>query len=241
MIQPLAAAAIREHAEAEYPREACGLLIVVKGKQRYVPCRNIAATPIENFILHPEDLANAEDVGEVVGVVHSHPDMPATMSQADLVVCEQGELPWYIVSVGRNGCEGEICRYTPTGYAAPLIGRQFSHGVLDCYTLVRDYYAENLGIKLLDFERRDNWWHNGEDLYMRQFADAGFVVVNDGLQLHDGIIMQVRSPVANHAGVYIGDGQMIHHMYGRLSTRDVYNGYFQEVTRAVVRHKDMLK
>lgn len=49
--------------------------------------------------------------------------------------------------------------------------------------------------------------------------------------------MQVRSKngVPNHAAVYLGDGLMLHHMYGRLSSRDVYGGYWREVTRLVVR------
>ncbi|MEG1734013.1 MAG: phage tail protein, partial [Comamonas sp.] len=57
--------------------------------------------------------------------------------------------------------------------------------------------------------------------------------------------------VANHAGIYLGSGTlaeapglhpvpnaMLQHLYGRLSERVVYGGYWQECTRAVVRHKD---
>ncbi len=40
----------------------------------------------------------------------------------------------------------------------------------------------------------------------------------------------------NHAGVYIGDGLMIHHMYGQLSHRVPYSGYWQERTIITLRH-----
>ena len=32
---------------------------------------------------------------------------------------------------------------------------------------------------------------------------------------------------------------MLHHLYGRLSERVVYGGYWQDVTCAIVRHKDL--
>lgn len=231
---------IREHAAREYPREACGLIAVVRGKERYLPCRNIAESNHENFVLHHEDYAKAEDLGEILALVHSHPDAGNQPSQADRVQCAASGLPWYIVSVNAQGETSDIARYEPEDYEAPLVGRQFAHGVLDCYTLIQDYYKRELNIVLPDFERADDWWNKGDDLYMQHFADAGFAPIKGTIRKHDVIIMQVRAPVPNHAGVFIGDpDRMLHHMHGRLSTRDVYGGWFQEVTRIVVRHRGL--
>ena len=92
-------AEFRAHAVREFPRECCGLFIVVGGKERYVPCRNIATTPQEHFILSPEDYAEAEDLGAVIAVGHSHPNERARPSPADKVMCETSGLPWFIVHV----------------------------------------------------------------------------------------------------------------------------------------------
>ncbi|CAG9184310.1 C40 family peptidase [Cupriavidus respiraculi] len=226
--------AVRAHAAAEYPRECCGLVVVARGRERYVACRN-AAQGGEHFILPAEDYAAAEDLGDVVAVVHSHPDAPAAPSEADLVACEASGLPWHILSWPAD----DLRTIAPQGYEAPLVGRQFAHGVLDCYTLVRDWYRRELGIELRDFPRRDDWWAQGGDLYMQHYAEAGFAVVSQDApdQQGDVILMQLRAPVPNHAGIYLGDGLMLHHLHGRLSSRDVYGGYWQEITRCVLRYQ----
>lgn len=243
---PETTAAIHAHAIAQFPKECCGLVVETLDGERYFPCRNLALTPSEHFVLSPVDFATAEEAGEITCVVHSHPNIPARPSQGDLVACERGSVPWMIVAVWKqpeDTAPHVVAEYTfrPSGYEAPLIGRQFFFGILDCYTLIRDWYKRERGIDLPEFERRDEFWKdkgNMVDLY-GQYKTAGFDDVTDGqLRVGDVPLMQVRAPFANHAGVYIGDGQIIHHLYGRLSSREVYTrSYYQEITRRVVRYQ----
>lgn len=251
MLHKKTMAAIQAHALAEYPRECCGLIVAVGRREEYRPCTNLEASTGQ-FRLGAQDWAEAEDAGRVLAVVHSHPDAPAAPSEADMAACEASGVPWVIVSV-REGAVAEVHQFAPSGWRAPLLGRQFFHGILDCYTLIRDWYSREAGIELPDFERADDWWNNGQDLYMQQFGLAGFARIPEGAALQPGdvVLMAVRSPVANHAGVYLGmrglaetpdlhpvPNAMLHHLYGRLSERVVYGGYWQEITRAVIRHKD---
>jgi len=228
-------AEIREHAAREYPRESCGLVVVRRGKPAYRPCRNIAERN-EHFVMHPEDQAAAEDFGAPLVVVHSHPDLPPLPSDADRLGCERTGLPWLIV----NWPTGAVQTFEPSGWQAPLIGRQFAHGVLDCYTLVRDYYARELRIELPDFQRADEWWLKGQNLYLENFERAGFVRVDGPAQPHDGLLMQVASAVPNHAAVLLPGGLILHHQMGRLSSRDVYGGWYRKCTVAVVRHRELM-
>jgi proteasome lid subunit RPN8/RPN11 len=218
------------HAMREMPRESCGLVIVRRGREVYRPCRNLAQGD-DQFIVDPDDYAAADAEGEVVAVVHSHPYTPPEPSQADLVACERSGLEWHIVNVPT----GRWHSFRPSGYVAPLVGRVFSHGVLDCYALVRDWYALERGVSLPDFDRRDQWWHRGQNLYLDNFRAAGFEPCED-LHVGAGLLMQIGSPVPNHAAVYLGDDTILHHVQGRLSSRDVWGGYWRKCTTHILRY-----
>ncbi|WP_255364477.1 C40 family peptidase [Luteibacter sp. UNC138MFCol5.1] len=128
----------------------------------------------------------------------------------------------------------------PTGYEAPLVGRTWAHGVLDCWALCRDWYARERGVLLPDPPRADGWWDDGaSDLYGDDaMREAGFRRIDlRDITEGDLILMQIRSKnlVPNHAAIYLGDSLILHHLDGRLSSRDVYGGYWQEVTRSVWR------
>lgn len=243
-------AAMYVHARERAPEECCGLLVRVGRKLVYLPLTNTAAKPEQEFRICAEDWADTEDQGTIVAVVHSHPGQPARLSAADRAAMEVTALPWVIIEV-REGEPVTHLVHEPTGYQAPLVGRPFHHGVLDCYTLVRDYYQRELGIVLPDYEREDGWWDKGQDLYADNFEAAGFYPVDpDDLRQGDLIVMQVRAEKANHAGVYLADGCLktepdhhpvpggiLHHLYGRDSKRDVFGGYWREAARFYMRHR----
>ncbi|MEX0445336.1 C40 family peptidase [Xenorhabdus sp. SGI246] len=224
--------AIMAHAQAAYPNEGCGLVIQQGRRQRYVPCRNTASSPTVQFLIHPADYAAAEDQGAIVAIVHSHPDATTQPSQLDIAQCDLSQLPWVIVSWP----EGDSRTLMPLAGIKPLIGRPFVHGIWDCYAIVRDWYQLERMLELPDFERTDGWWDRGENLYMKQYAEAGFIACRGELQTGDVIIMQVQASEPNHAGIYLGDGLMLHHLYGQLSKREPYHGYWQERTIITLRH-----
>ena len=222
-----------EQAKAECPREACGLVIIKNGKQVYCPAKNLAKGS-DNFILDPIDYDKADTAGEIVAVIHSHPNMSAKPSQADLVACEASGLPWFIC-----GIPSEQWEYIePSGYIAPLVGRQWSHGVLDCYAIIRDWYAQEKNISLLDFERSDEWWKMGGNLYLDNFEKAGFKRITlEDLSCGDVILMTVNSTVPNHGAIYLGDNMILHHVHGRLSTRDIFGGYWLKNAMVYLRYE----
>lgn len=224
---------ILAYAQACDPKEMCGLIHVVKGRKRFYACNNIAATPHEHFILDPADYAAAEDLGEIVAVVHSHPTTRPVPSAADQLSCNATGLPWIIVNPKTEewgGCE-------PTHFELPYVGREFVFGVVDCYSLVKDWYARECNLHLAEFERRDLFWERGENLYVNNYESQGFYRIPfEDLKRGDAVLMQLSSDLPNHAAIYLGDQQVLHHIQGRLSSRDVYGGYYVKSTALTLRH-----
>lgn len=237
--------AINDHAAICYPRESCGVIV---GK-KYIACQNIASDDAQ-FEICPRDIVKASKLGKIKAYVHSHPDGSVLPSMPDRVQMNLHGLPWVIT----NG--SEVAIHKPDGYQAPLVGREYHHGLMDCYSLVKDYYQRELGITLNDYERTDEWWTDAKSkpLYVDNFKKEGFVEV-DTIQKHDIILARLgRTAHVNHALVFIGDGQLksehiedvigdclvLHHPYGRDSIREIFGEQWQRRAAIIIRHESLL-
>lgn len=257
--------AIKAHAEREYPKECCGLIVLVKAKETYIPCSNVAKEPENDFSISPQDYANAEDLGDIVGVVHSHPDASNRASPKDLAVMNSLHslditydpkavpVPWHIISWP----EGEI-NTVVANPSVPLLGRPFVHNYWDCWQVCSDYYEREHGIKFERWQREDGWWEvkDGPSLYEDYFEGAGFIQVDDPA-VGDMIVMQIgRTFHPNHASIYLGSMPslpyeelsvagsgpfILHHLYGKPSEVVVYGGQWEQRTRMILRHKKLFK
>lgn len=226
------------HARAVYPEESCGL--IVKGS--YIRCENIALDP-KNHIDDPncgcrlcafeiDPKVYVEHADHIDVVVHSHPNGPFYPSKADM----EGQLatgkPWAIIPLDEDRVAEKPVIWG--GEIPPILGREFMHGVTDCYAIIKDCYAlgkDKLAeqgildwphdpIELPEFPRQDAWWEGEDDLYDQNFGKAGFVEVKDAPQPGDVFLMKIRSSKNNHAGLLIGDGLIVHHLPSRMSRRE---------------------
>ena len=77
--------ALVEHAEAESPNECCGLLALRDGiAERYVPARNVAASPYRFELDVDPEAWFLEDEGFELAVFHSHLSSPPRPSRTDV-------------------------------------------------------------------------------------------------------------------------------------------------------------
>ena len=220
---------ILNHAKKCGENECCGFVI---DNKTYMPCKNISPIPTETFEISPDDWIQAETIGEITAIVHSHPNGLPILSEADQIYQQQTAVDWWLV------CDNQIHKFR---YIKPLLGRKFEHGKTDCLSIVRDAYML-AGIDLPNYERADDWWHNGQNLYLDLLPKNGFERVNaEDIQEGDIILVCLGSETPNHAAVYIGNQQILHHCPERLSKRDTYGGFWRNYTHSIWRHNQWQK
>jgi proteasome lid subunit RPN8/RPN11 len=77
--------AFEEHAHAELPNEACGLVVLRDGvADRYIPGRNAAASPYRFELDVDPETWFLEDEGYELAVFHSHVSSPPRPSRTDV-------------------------------------------------------------------------------------------------------------------------------------------------------------
>ncbi len=208
---------IKKHFDKEYPREGCGLIIVVKGKKRWVPIKNIAKHN-DDFLMDSEEYLKYFLSSDIIGIVHNHIHESSEPGETDLEACNTMGIPYYIFSYP----EMDLTIVKPKNNTIDLYGREYKFGVKDCFEAMRDYLATQ-EIKIpprAAFE--DSWYDKGLDYFTDKMAKYwnGQPVDLDKLKPNDVLIFRVQEEVNNHCGVFLGNDIFYHHAVNRLSCRE---------------------
>ena len=227
-----------KYAKEQAPAEACGLFAIIKGKETFWPCKNLAEGKFEFFILDPDDWADCEDTGEIIGVIHSHPVGAATPSDTDRAACEHLGYPYYIYSIQHDHWES----FEPSGWKAPsLIGRRFIWGKYDCWSIISDWYYETKNIKLKEWQRPKRI----KDFLQNLLFEKGLPITgfkkqetNDDIQIGDVLLFQSITGNLDHVALYLGDNMILNHNIKSLSCRQLFDLTCQQSLRGVYRYAD---
>ncbi len=225
-----------EHAKKDAPNEACGLVGIYKGKEKYYPCKNLADDLGEQFIICPDAWADAEDEAEIVAVFHSHSNVPPTASQADLASCEYLDLPFYIVTPETE----QWNYYEPSGYKKGLIGREWKWNIQDCWSLIEDWFQEKQNVKIQHWPRpKSPKEFSNNPLFEYALPKLGFVELENTIDLEKGDVLLMdttNTGKLDHVALYIGDQTILHHCVKRLSCRETFDQKYIEWTKKKYRY-----
>ena len=223
---------ILDYAKKQEPREMCGFVVLEGGEKVFYPCPNIADDPENYFEIEHEEWIMTSEIGEIIAVVHSHPNGLPYLSTADRMCQIRCATAFWLVA------DNEILQFRPV---PALLGRNFINYHQDCSQLVLDAYM----LAGLDFGKPKppagydfEWFESGQSLIEENLVRLGFEkLTEEPAQLGDVVLLKICSPVPNHAGIYLGDQTMLHHSVGRLSARVPYDGAWLRSTHSIWRHK----
>ena len=223
---------IQKHFEAEYPREACGIIGVVKGKKKYYPCENVAEDD-NDFIMSSTDYMKHKRCMDIIGIVHNHPNADNTPSEGDIDNCNALGIPYYIFSYP----DMELNILEPKVNVNPLLGREYKFATADCFEASRDWLAaEGIHIPPRDpFE--DDWWLKDLNYFTEENIKNWGLVKVDNPQKNDVLIFQIEADVPNHCGVYLGNDVFFHHAVNRLSCRESLYPFWRKHIVGIYRYE----
>jgi cell wall-associated NlpC family hydrolase len=238
---------IRTHALKEYDwdgRECCGY--IYKSGRIKTEINKAAENdldPTTNFVLSPDRTPTWD---KILAVYHSHTNGNNKFTPADARACKTLNIPLILYDVIGN----QFKYLDPTG-GAPYLGREFCYGLYDCYSLVRDYYANEFDIILDDFERFEvmkdgilDWNLEGWDRFVANYPNQGFIDVDRYGELKHGdiLLMQIGgAKSANHVALVTDpiEGIFIHQLYNQPSCQAVYGSPWDTYTIKVLRHQKL--
>jgi proteasome lid subunit RPN8/RPN11 len=220
---------------SKWPEEAVGYL----KDSEFFPLENIAEDKKHQFEVDPSFLINEPDC-----LLHSHTTGfeiqthdPRSPSFTDLKSQIATAIEWGICVTDGQVCEDPLYWGNPNN-RPPLLDREFIFNIQDCLCLCQDWFYNEHGIVLPTEPRDADWNECGHDYMETLYPKWGFEqIALSELSIGSILFYQVRSPVVNHLGIYLGNNEVLSHWFGRVSCVESF-GKWANYIKFAARYKD---
>lgn len=223
---------IRAHAVEEKPRECCGLIISTDEGLSTYKTKNSSLLP-NFFKVDPHDYLSATRLGKIVAVYHSHTDDNETFSEFDKFNSVSHGLTYILYSLKNNA----LTQFSPE-YSRfnAYVGRKFKIGKTDCFSLVKDFYWNELGVGLKEYHRDKDWRSYLAELFDKAYKDDGFSEV-DEYKKYDCILFASRkNKPSSHIAIYLGDELILHQPFRNYSRIETLTSRHEQFFTKIIRH-----
>lgn len=214
-----------KHAQSVVPEESCGFIV----DDKYMPMENEAEDRVHHFQINPKSYIKL--YGKIQAVVHSHVDY-AHASKRDQEQQIATGVPWGIIALKESGAVTHRIFWGDQLEPQDLIGRPFFYGVYDCYALCRDYLRTR-GKTMPPYPRENLWWKKDGTKGMLidgfESLDTLIEVKESEIKKGDLVFLMIGANVVNHSGIYMGDGNILHHFVRRLSNIEPLHKWKQNI------------
>lgn len=220
LIPPSTLDQIRDRAVVSPDVEICGLLLRTPNGITQYPCQNRHNQPDKGFEISADEYAIADQMGEVIGVYHSHIANDRHFSVEDIKAADSENQLWVLYHVPTNRLE----QYHPQ-HPPPYLGREFRYAYQNCYTLMRDFYYQEFEIELPRHYLSSGRSFLTEDVgFLANLPINGFDRVVGTPRRGDIILTYNGCPYPNHVIVALCDRNGMHHQAGAMSATVRFDG-----------------
>ena len=230
---------IKSHAFREKPNECCGLIVDNDNAPTAFPCRNSSEKPTIHFSINPSDYLRASRNGKIVATYHSHNSENEEFSVNDMNNSRIHQINYILYNTPKDTFSFFDYKKNKTF----LYNRLFEIGKSDCYSIVKEYYAD-LGIELEGENTLGNDWYKKDPHLIGRLFDLN--KKNIGIELdpssqlkkHDVLVFEfIKGAGPNHVSVYLGNGTMIHHPRNKYPCIEDLSSIYKKRMYKIYRHK----
>ncbi len=118
------------------------------------------------------------------------------------------------------------------------IGRPFILGIEDCFTLVRDYYKNELDIEIFNYNRNEEILKEDDNLIERNIEKENFKKVSFA-EKHDILVFKYQGRFPHHMGIYIENDLFLQSWRGRMSNVELLTREYRNRISFIMRHKNL--
>lgn len=226
---------IKNHALENVSEECCGLLIRTD-RIRPFKSVNVHHDKENHYQISARSYIEASKLGKIIGDYHSHPHSESDGFSFLDKINAQGH---NIIKVVYLCNKDKFFIYDPSKFKKYL-DREFKIGVNDCFSLVLDYYSQELGIQIKDpFAGRldDDFFEKKSKEIATKYSEIareqGFQFLKCyTLQKHDILLISVKNEkFPSHFAVYLGGNKILHQTRNMKSViMDLEESYKEKIT-----------
>lgn len=243
MILPETKRKIKEHALQNPLEECCGF-VFDNGKTYH--SENSADDRSKRFSVSTYSYIHAAKIGKIYAIYHSHIGANYNFSEFDKLNADNHKFNYLVYSIQSDAFNFYPHNSTTNKYS----GVDFKIGEHDCYSLVKNYYANELGFNIIDNglidERKDDWLQskptifedifelNKEKLARLELSCPKELIKNDILLFN---YFKPTGHVVHHLGIYLGDNTFMHHPRRKFSIIEILDDLYFNWVDSVVRIK----
>lgn len=218
--------------------EKCGYVLA---DNTVVEVKNVHPSPQESFAISDEHVSRI--MFENLPVWHSHTANSGASDNWSGHDIRQAVKQEYVLIL-YHAPTGRIREFDPA-FVPPYEGREWNVYTSSCEVLLRDFYLQEFGIKLMRWipDSPQPWIKEGWDEYRIELEKHGFKNIGRPgmveLRRGDVALMKVgRAAAPNHAAIVTDPSKniILHHLVDRLSLSESYGQGWRNATHGIYRH-----